>query len=456
MSTVTIPIKTINGDEINMIIDKNIKIFGIENAKEIPEQLNLLNCLTHLILKKNKLSVFPKYMSFYNYNLLVLDISYNNFKTIPQILIYRTSIRNLNISHNEIQELPRHILSKPYIQCYNRRYIKTYTINVSYNKICKLRKKTIENMYYLEIFDISHNNLIKLPKTIKCLTILTVMDISYNNISIIPKEIGQLINLKILNVSHNKIHILPNEIYKLLNLEILNLSYNTIHVLPKEMTNLKKITTLNISHNKVKKYLTWPVNLTDLNLSHNEITIFPYRKKIGRTFNVDCQLKVCDISYNKIVKLTYLIAYIDKIEILNMSHNKISIIPYEIVPCDSDIYGAFLKNLDISFNNLTSIQQPIKFLTGLESLNLSNNNITEIPKRIRHLQQLKILNLSSNQLTVIPREIKYLKLLKILNLSSNRLMVLPKEIKYLKLLKKICLENNNNILYTQNRLKKIK
>jgi internalin A len=87
-----------------------------------------------------------------------------------------------------------------------------------------------------------------------------------------------------------------------------------------------------------------------------------------------------------------------------------------------------LKQLDLSFMNLSRIPPEIFELDLLEELNLRNNRLESVPESITNLRKLIYLQLEGNQLARLPEEMAGLHSLKMLNVQNNGLSVLPESI----------------------------
>ena len=87
------------------------------------------------------------------------------------------------------------------------------------------------------------------------------------------------------------------------------------------------------------------------------------------------------------------------------------------------------QQLNLRYNQVTTIPQEIGNLNNLQELNLSNNQLTTIPQEIGNLINLRYIHLYNNQLTSIPQEIGNLINLQLLYLHNNQLTTIPQEIK---------------------------
>ena len=102
--------------------------------------------------------------------------------------------------------------------------------------------KALKNKTEVRILDLSDNNLNELPSNIGDLKYLEKLWINSNNLEYLPPSIGNLSNLKELVVARNNLKELPRTIGKLTKLEILHLFRNDLSTLP--LTNMKKMISL--------------------------------------------------------------------------------------------------------------------------------------------------------------------------------------------------------------------
>ena len=87
-----------------------------------------------------------------------------------------------------------------------------------------------------------------------------------------------------------------------------------------------------------------------------------------------------------------------------------------------------LMELDLDFNQLTSVPPELGGLVSLESLSLRSNRLTAVPPEIGGLVALESLSLRSNQITAVPPELGGLVALEYLNLMANQLTAVPPEL----------------------------
>ncbi|CAJ1079485.1 toll-like receptor 7 [Xyrichtys novacula] len=266
-----------------------------------------------------------------------------------------------------------------------------------------------------------------------------VISLSSNNLFLIsPEQFANFGNISCLNLSGNGFSAAINgtEFSTLPNLTYLDLSYNKIDLAyDNAFQELQKLQVLDLSHNShyftafgVTLNLNFTRNLPDLrvlNMSYNLIskltTKLMYSKSLAElqfTNNFLGTLwKDNDRSYHRI--FTNLI----NLKILDISYNNLSQIPdnvYDYLPHNltkllitNNILTDFiwdklrwfpqLETLDLSFNSLTHIQGSNSNVThNLTFLDLSNNQIFQLDGGfLNDAKSLKTLSLSNNELTII-------------------------------------------------------
>lgn len=98
--------------------------------------------------------------------------------------------------------------------------------------------------------------------------------------------------------------------------------------------------------------------------------------------------------------------------------------------------------LDLSFNQLSSLPPEIGLLSNLTTLYLGDNQLSSLPPEIGQLSNLTMLDLGGNQLSSLPPEIGQLSNLIELYLGSNQFSSLSPEISQLSNLTALVLRNN--------------
>jgi Leucine-rich repeat (LRR) protein len=173
-----------------------------------------------------------------------------------------------------------------------------------------------------------------------------------------------------------------------------------------------------------------------VDLSNKGLKEFP--KELFAPENVK-RIKTLNLSNNRISVIPDAIAALTSLQELDFSYNQISVIP--------DTLGALaaltsLQILHLYNNRISVIPDTIAALTNLQKLYLYNNQISVIPDAIAALTSLQILDFYNNRISVIPDALGQLTNLQTLNLSNNRISVIPDAIAALANLQILHLYNN--------------
>jgi len=153
-----------------------------------------------------------------------------------------------------------------------------------------------------------------------------------------------------------------------------------------------------------------------LDLTSKGVNTIPL--EIGKLGN----MKDLELGFNNLTTLPKEIWNLTNLVELDLNDNNINNIPYEIG------YLVNLKILDLDYNNINTIPAEICDIINLESLDISDNIITSIPSNIGNLINLANLDISYNNLDSLPEEICMLNNLDQLNLRHNNLTDLPDSI----------------------------
>ena len=116
-----------------------------------------------------------------------LELHYNNIKDVPPSILELPLIKELNLSHNKISELPKALWSASLVQ-----------LNLSYNELKTLPDGVTERCANsMIVLRLAHNLLREVPKCVCFLCKLDTLDISNNpEIFVLPVDLGRLKELK--------------------------------------------------------------------------------------------------------------------------------------------------------------------------------------------------------------------------------------------------------------------
>uniref|UniRef100_A0A2K5KBK2 Calponin-homology (CH) domain-containing protein n=2 Tax=Colobus angolensis palliatus TaxID=336983 RepID=A0A2K5KBK2_COLAP len=189
-------------------------------------------------------------------------------------------------------------------------------------------------------------------------------------------------------------------------------------------------------------------------MSSRKLKEFPRTAAPGHDLSDTVQ---ADLSKNRLVEVPMELCHFVSLEILNLYHNCIRVIPEAIVNLQMLTYlnlsrnqlsalpaclcGLPLKVLIASNNKLGSLPEEIGQLKQLMELDVSCNEITALPQQIGQLKSLRELNVRRNYLKVLPQELVDLPLVKF-DFSCNKVLVIPICFREMKQLQVLLLENN--------------
>lgn len=347
-------------------------------------------------------------------NVVKLDASgFGLSGVIPDTTIGKlTKLQSLDLSNNKITALPSDLWSLGSLK----------NLNLSHNQISGSLSSNIGNFGLLESLDVSENKFSgSIPEAITSLASLKVLKLNQNGFqSSIPLGILQCNSLVSIDLSGNKLTgpLLDGFGAAFPKLQHLNLAGNEITGKESDFSGLISLTYLNISGNLFKGSVVplfeggGPLQVVDL--SRNQFQGHISQVNFSSTFNLS-HLAYLDLSENQLSGEFSNINEAQNLRHLNLAYNRFS-------------------NQDLLHFGMPS---------GLEYLNLSETSlIGQIPKEVSLLNSLQILDLSKNHFN---GEIPPLssKSLQVLDVSYNNLTGdIP-----LKLLEKLSLMEKYNFSY---------
>lgn len=143
-------LKKFNG-ELFHIKNLNLSYNQLEEFS-IPKESTIKN----LYLSNNQLISFEHSFD----KIQTLNLANNKIKYIKKELLLCPLLTEINLSMNQIEEFPSLEGLRSHLKI----------LHVGFNKISKIEESLLEAMPYLELFDMSYNNLTDLPKSIFVLT----------------------------------------------------------------------------------------------------------------------------------------------------------------------------------------------------------------------------------------------------------------------------------------------
>ncbi|XP_071488184.1 protein flightless-1 homolog [Diadema antillarum] len=274
---------------------------------------------------------------------------------------------------------------------------------------------SVADMSGLRWLRLNQTNLEMLPDELSQLNKLEHLHMSRNNLIQIHGDLPTLTCLRTLNVRHNKIRNsgIPNDIFILEDMTVVDFSHNQLSAVPEDLENAKSLLVLNLSFNNIKEIpSSLFMNLTDLiyiNFSDNKLEIIP--PQLRRLTNIQTLiLNNNPLLHAQLRQLTSM----TQLQTLHLRNTQrtLSNIPPQL---DALVN---LADVDLSYNDLTSVPDAFYTLSSLKRLNLSNNAVTELSV-LDSWTRLETLNVARNKLTALPPSLCKLISLKRLIISGN-------------------------------------
>nr|XP_033488596.1 transforming growth factor beta activator LRRC32-like isoform X1 [Epinephelus lanceolatus] len=343
-----------------------------------------------------------------------LDISMNGLRddAVEVYLRNKSSLDQLKMTGNALTRLSHSLFKES---------TGLRAITIDDNQISVIEQGTFEPLGHLEMLDLARNNLahicdFKLPQ-------VKYLNLSQNSVEFfVTHENDQMYRLEILDLSHNKLIYFPI-VPKMNRLKYLYLQNNMVGALQSEATMVSQANALyrEIMREKTPRknnlHSNWRLMpLTYIDLSYNHFTSFPL-ETLSRLLN----LETLNFSYNCLQNITW------NVRNDQSGHHR-------------QLFFPSLKYLDLQSNGLASISPLfLNALTQIETLNLQDNSVqpcapmehfpsSQPPHHMNlnascvvfgQLRTLKHLNLKDNNIEMLhPNTFQKTSLVS-LNLASN-------------------------------------
>ncbi|XP_011882957.1 PREDICTED: leucine-rich repeats and immunoglobulin-like domains protein 1 [Vollenhovia emeryi] len=363
----------------------------------------------YLSLADNEVPSVPRHILSHLSLLRTLDLSRNRISRIDlDDFKYNPTLQHLAMAGNAISEMTPGSLP-PLVK----------HLHVGRNRLKSLNH-TLRDLNQLEWLLINSNELTsldgELPSSGHNLKMLYAVD---NKLTHLPTEFRYLHRLETLFLQQNKIRNLDGTLQKARRLKFLELSYNELQELnANDFLEAELLEDLELGHNSLKSLggvdndvngssALYPLrSLKCLNLTHNELREFSLASLRGLR-----ELKMLDLSNNRIARL-----HRGRPSSENLVEEE-----------GEESAGGTIQDLCLQHNELRSLDGSLFLgMKELQRLNLSHNALgpTIGPRDLRGLDGLRVLDISHNQLTTLEDTSETLSSLEELNASHNRLVTL--------------------------------
>ncbi|KAJ8916973.1 hypothetical protein NQ315_008373 [Exocentrus adspersus] len=435
--------------------------------------------LSHLILADNQLSAIP-YQALQPLRVLkTLDLSYNRINKMSTVtepgvsvsLNFQLNLDTLRLDYNQLTGLDP--VSFMYFNVVNKTYLDG-------NPLSDIEENAFQQAKIRELYIRSCGLTSISPAAFGGLeNYLEILDLSGNNISLLPQDVFQRFDLlRTLSLRDNRIERLnPIEVFSGFQFTLYKLDLSGTENAPITVQELRRLRSLRVlSLSRLSQPNLSPDNFVEFGVDLEELRInFANLQTVkNNAFKHIHGLRLIDLSENVIgtiennaftdighslihLKLSHALSYsvsnmpVDSIKVLlnleelDLSHNKIKTMPdtsfhflrrLKILELQDNIIeivhkGTFqgdihynLEQIYLSFNNIRQINQhTFVNLPRLEQLHLDDNTIESLERRsFMNLENIKRLNLKGNKIATISYEaFQNLPELEDLDISYNKL-----------------------------------
>jgi Leucine-rich repeat (LRR) protein len=207
--------------------------------KDIHNIIEMCPNLKKLDLSRNEFSSIPVTIKQLK-NLEKLDLSESKIKKFPEELINVINLRHIQLNGSQIEEIP----------IFEEKMSQLEDLEIGYSQL-KAGKCNFKSFPNLKVLDINDHDLELFPESIQTLESLKVLKMYKCNLKNIPKWIGKLEKIEYIDLHENEIEEIPLELFNLKNLKYIDLSKNNIQVLPPEIALLNKLEEIYLQHNDI-------------------------------------------------------------------------------------------------------------------------------------------------------------------------------------------------------------
>jgi len=430
---------------------------GGDQESRLDERITIYKALKTLRTRRCQLSTIPMIIFHALDNLQVLDLSGNNISHPFPLHLMPMSLRELNLSHNEITSLiddeneVETLVERPYL----------VTIDISHNSLSTLPDQVkLASLQYFHFGNNKHvnhipENIIKYSRALRVLhgsecnlteapnlslcSKLTEIDFSDNSLQDVPSvhpNLSRFIltnnkivsiqnmfrgieehnssfrsNLVELHLRANRIHTLPSQIIVVLtNMTLLDLGSNDIKEIPYQLGYLPKLRKISLDGN--------PQRMIRLSLLENTVELKKSLRRrgdppLGSDYILEEINHPSHANSGKNKSVEHKNAYAKQIinDALGGSHTlDLSKKQYDILPCEvleelmQDIqerkFKSQIQNVQINHNKLKTLPSiwVEAFPDSLNTLDAGFNQIESLPK-ILSKRSFSVLHLNRNRLS---------------------------------------------------------
>ncbi|XP_076059176.1 uncharacterized protein LOC143035892 [Oratosquilla oratoria] len=284
--------------------------------EEIPDSLFSDSNLRNINLASNRLrNITEGTLDGLRY-LKEIDLSDNRLTSITPLTHLR-NLEKLRVGNNPLENFDENLSRLEHLR----------ELNMSGALINNINKNELRNLQSIKVLDISHNNLEDIPKGALTDLPLISLNLGFNSFQSIPSSLffDRLPYLRVLDISGNPLSVLTTseipDSFHIRNLEELIASYtNLTHIQGNDFKLTPMLKRLKLAHNQITRIEPDAFDslglLSHLDLSMNQIEEFP--KELLRGMD---SLTVLNLTRNNIKSFDRFLDYAVSLTVLDISSN---------------------------------------------------------------------------------------------------------------------------------------
>lgn len=255
---------------------------------------------------------------------------------------------------------------------------------------------------------------------------ISALNLSHCDLVNVPKEFSALENLKILNLSYNKLSVSPECLENGLKfVEYLDLSHNFLNEFETEPACYKRLKVLLLNDNKLLNIPEWILYVRCFNLEEMDYSFNEVNRLYASQFNVSSNYKLKKLRLQGCYVFERDFKYINAIktlQYLDVSNDPRKANGNTIKGAklfEQPAFSRTLQVLKLNYLSLSILSDNVINLTGLRELYLICNNLSWLPERFSSLSNLEVLDVSKNAICYLPADLIKMRNLKKLIAHSN-------------------------------------
>ncbi|KAF0701216.1 Aste57867_8290 [Aphanomyces stellatus] len=339
-----------------------------------------------------------------------------------------------------------------------------HRLNLSSNEIQEL-PASIGEMYQLEILQVDHNQLSTLPESICQLKNLTTLHMGSNYLTSLPKQFPLIPMLRELDMKLNRVAHLPADIGMLRSLTHLDVSGNALVAVPPSVLQLTHLNTFNVVGNPNLKVpsassqkngihaIFWEIK-HQIHIDAKGMPPVPHQVTTGiadecvttdihvhkeflRLVDEAKTTGVLDFHWRNLAELPFQLFDVTTLTELRLTGHVLGRVPVEISSLTS------LRLLTLRRNQLTEFHPDCVAPSCIwEELDCENNQLALLPYTLTQCSKLRVLRMGCNVLETLPSDMDALVQLEQCLVPHNHLTALPSGLARIATLKLLDVSNN--------------